>query len=67
MNNTSWKRRPAGRLQWWLWLSILWLSLVANGAEVVPIEVQMPGTQPGEIGNLESPDKCDNCHQADSP
>ncbi|MEN8108782.1 MAG: hypothetical protein ABFS22_12355 [Pseudomonadota bacterium] len=27
----------------------------------------MPGTQPGEVGNLESADKCDNCHQADSP
>lgn len=28
----------------------------------VPTDIQMPGTQPGEIGNLESPDKCDNCH-----
>jgi len=34
----------------------------AFSADVVPNEVQMPGTQPGEIGNLESPDKCDNCH-----
>lgn len=32
------------------------------GADVVPSEIQQPGTQPGEIGNLESPDKCDNCH-----
>ncbi len=27
----------------------------------------MPGTQPGEVGNLESPNRCDNCHQATSP
>lgn len=31
-------------------------------ATVVPPEVQQPGTQPREVGNLESPDKCDNCH-----
>jgi hypothetical protein len=34
----------------------------ARAADVVPNEVQLPGTQPLEIGNLESPDKCDNCH-----
>jgi hypothetical protein len=39
----------------------------AWAALTVPIEVQMPGTQPGEVGNLESPGKCDNCHQASSP
>jgi hypothetical protein len=33
-----------------------------RAALVVPNEIQQPGTQPGEIGNLESPDKCDNCH-----
>lgn len=31
-------------------------------AEVVPPEIEQPGTQPSEISNLESPDKCDNCH-----
>ena len=31
-------------------------------ADVVPTDIQQPGTQPGEVGNLESPDKCDNCH-----
>ena len=31
-------------------------------AAIVPNEVQQPGTQPQEISNLESPDKCDNCH-----
>jgi hypothetical protein len=34
----------------------------AWGAAVEPNEVKQPGTQPGEVGNLESPDKCDNCH-----
>jgi hypothetical protein len=32
------------------------------GADSVPTDIQQPGTQPQEIGNLESPDKCDNCH-----
>jgi hypothetical protein len=31
-------------------------------ANVVPTDVQQPGTQPREIGNLETPDRCDNCH-----
>jgi hypothetical protein len=31
-------------------------------ADVVPNEVMSPGTQPTEVGNLEAPDKCDNCH-----
>ena len=30
--------------------------------ETVPTDIQQPGTQPLEISNLESPDKCDNCH-----
>jgi hypothetical protein len=34
----------------------------AFAAEIVPTDIQQPGTQPGEIGNLESPNKCDNCH-----
>jgi len=34
----------------------------AIAASIVPNEVQQPGTQPQEVGNLESPDKCDNCH-----
>jgi hypothetical protein len=36
--------------------------VLAYGATVVPNEIQQPGTQPGEVRNLESPDKCDNCH-----
>jgi hypothetical protein len=35
---------------------------MASAALVVPTEIQQPGTQPGEVGTLESPDKCDNCH-----
>jgi hypothetical protein len=35
---------------------------IAFAAVIVPTEIQQPGTQPQEIGNLESPDKCDNCH-----
>ncbi len=31
-------------------------------ADSVPPEVQLPGTQPKETNNFESPDKCDNCH-----
>jgi len=35
---------------------------VVQAATVVPNEIQQPGTQPNEVGNLETPDKCDNCH-----
>jgi hypothetical protein len=35
---------------------------IAFAATVVPNEIQQPGTQPQEVSNLESPDKCDNCH-----
>jgi hypothetical protein len=41
---------------------ILVFSAPAIAAETVPTDIRQPGTQPGEIGNLESPDKCDNCH-----
>ena len=40
----------------------LLISPDAFTAETVPTDVQQPGTQPLEISNLESPDKCDNCH-----
>src|SRR5210317_2460955 len=38
------------------------LSSITVAAETVPTDIQQPGTQPQEISNLESPDKCDNCH-----
>jgi hypothetical protein len=34
----------------------------ARTALVVPTDIQQPGSQPGEVANLESPNKCDNCH-----
>jgi hypothetical protein len=37
-------------------------AATVHAAIVVPNEIQQPGTQPGQVGNLESPDKCDNCH-----
>ena len=41
---------------------VIGLAAVVRAAVVVPTEVQQPGTQPGQVANLESPDKCDNCH-----
>ena len=46
-------------------LMVTWLALTVasvHAADIVPTDIQQPGTQPGEIGNLESPGKCDNCH-----
>ena len=51
------------------WLSLLIIPLLclaalntASAAPVVPTDIEQPGTQPGQVGNLETPDKCDNCH-----
>jgi hypothetical protein len=43
---------------------VLYLTtgVIVLAATSVPTEIKQPGTQPGEAGNLESPDKCDNCH-----
>ncbi len=41
---------------------VLLVISAAVAALVVPTEIQQPGTQPNEVRNLESPDKCDNCH-----
>jgi hypothetical protein len=38
------------------------IAVSTHAAVVVPTDVQMPGTQPREVGSLEGPDKCDNCH-----
>jgi hypothetical protein len=43
-------------------LSVILICGLAIAALIVPNEIQQPGTQPGQVGNLESPDKCDNCH-----
>jgi hypothetical protein len=47
----------------WVALAVLaCLSLDASAAATAPSDIQQPGTQPGEVGSLETPDKCDNCH-----
>jgi len=33
----------------------------------VPTDIQQPGTQPREVSELESPNKCDNCHGGYDP
>jgi len=48
----------------------IWAALIVtlgavsgvSAAVTVPNEIMMPGTQPQEVQNFESPDKCDNCH-----
>lgn len=44
-----------------LLLSLL-LAASVQAANTVPTDIQMPGTQQGEVANFESPDKCANCH-----
>jgi hypothetical protein len=41
---------------------LLALARPVGAAEIVPNEVQLPGTQPNEVSNIESVSKCDNCH-----
>ena len=73
LSSTPWQSvcRPYAFLMQFIHRLLLFagLSLVTSvwAATTVPMEVQLPGTQPGEAGNLESVDKCDNCHQASSP
>ena len=43
-------------------LILLILPGFSAAADVVPTEIQLPGTQPNEVSNFESPNKCDNCH-----
>jgi hypothetical protein len=31
-------------------------------ADIVPTDIQQPGTQPRQVSSLETPDRCDNCH-----
>jgi cytochrome c553 len=46
----------------WGTLVFFALARVSSAAEVVPTDVQLPGTQPGETSQIESVSKCDNCH-----
>jgi hypothetical protein len=44
-------------------LALLFIALAvgqAQAADTVPTDIQMPGTQPNEIGNVQTADKCDN-------
>ncbi|OVE75061.1 hypothetical protein BVX95_00375 [archaeon D22] len=45
-----------------LGLAVLSITGGSFAANVVPSSIDQPGTQPQEVGNLESPNKCDNCH-----
>jgi len=45
----------------------VFLCGMALAATVAPTDIQQPGTQPSQIGNLEGPDKCDNCHGGYNP
>jgi hypothetical protein len=42
--------------------ALLALPLLAIAATTVPNEIQLPGTQPGEVAAFTGPDNCDNCH-----
>jgi hypothetical protein len=41
---------------------LFFITNIMYAADIVPTDIQQPGTQPQEINSLESPDKCDNCH-----
>ncbi len=45
-----------------LFLSISTAAAVTLTALEVPPEVELPGTQPHEVGSLSTPEQCDNCH-----
>jgi hypothetical protein len=56
-------RRVPGRIAASLLLAFWTGGLsTALAATTVPTDIQQPGTQPNEVSNLETPDKCDNCH-----
>ncbi|MBW2578773.1 MAG: hypothetical protein JRE38_11970, partial [Deltaproteobacteria bacterium] len=37
-------------------------ALPIAAADVVPTDIELPGTQPGEVGSLDAASNCDNCH-----
>ena len=49
-------------VSFFLLLALLSFGSISSAADVVPSTIDQPGTQPQEVSNLESPDKCDNCH-----
>jgi hypothetical protein len=59
----TWKENAMNKLIFIIACLIIVSSVgVALAANVVPTDIQQPGTQPRQVGNLETPDKCDNCH-----
>jgi len=54
--------KPSDSIRTLVGLFLLASSASLRAASIVPTEVQQPGTQPLEVGNLESPNRCDNCH-----
>ena len=40
----------------------LLLAVSLHAADIVPTDIQMPGTQPNEVPGFESAEKCANCH-----
>ncbi len=43
-------------------LFILIFNIYLFGADTVPNEIQLPGTQPNQVPSLTTADNCDNCH-----
>jgi hypothetical protein len=43
-------------------MSFIGMSAAALAADVVPPVIDLPGTQPQEVGNFDTPGRCDNCH-----
>ena len=46
-------------------IAVFFLALAATAWAIVPTtlnDFSLPGSQPGQSGNLEHPSKCDNCH-----
>jgi len=48
--------------RWFCSLFLMSFTGVLAAAVTVPTEIQLPGTQINEIGALDSPNQCDNCH-----
>ena len=43
-------------------ITLMLLCSVLQAADFIPTEVQMPGTQPGEIGEFDKAEQCSFCH-----
>ena len=47
---------------------LIFAGNLSQAADVVPSDVQMPGTQPEDnIGSLQTANRCDNCHGGYDP